>query len=114
LDLHPEKSKIVLSSQGICFLGFRNYDHHKLLKKSNLRKIRNKILNLKKVSDSGQECYGLAFATIRGWLAYSKTANSYSLRQKIISFFEMLFPGKIADVEINRWLKLGVSAARQM
>lgn len=113
LDLHPEKSKVLLASRGVCFLGIRNYSYHKLLKKSNLRKIRRKVLELKTDYDSRQVSYDLAFATLEGWLAYSKAANSYRQRQEIINFFERLLPGKVADVEVNRWLKFDSLAIHQ-
>lgn len=47
LEIHPDKSKIFRIEEGIGFLGFRNYYYHKLLKKSNLRKIHKKLLKTK-------------------------------------------------------------------
>ena len=36
LELHEDKSKIISLNKGIKFLGFRNFHHYKLLKKSNI------------------------------------------------------------------------------
>ena len=38
LELHPDKSNIIPLRNGITFLGYRLFYHHKLLRKSNLKK----------------------------------------------------------------------------
>lgn len=47
LELHPEKSKILILDHGINFLGFRVFYHHKLIRKKNIRKFERKLLSLK-------------------------------------------------------------------
>src|SRR3989344_2979950 len=42
LELHPDKSNIYSLSQGIDFVGFRNYYYYKLLRKRNIRKMRRR------------------------------------------------------------------------
>ena len=44
LELHPQKSKITSLSQGIDFVGFRNFYHFKLLRKRNIRNMERKII----------------------------------------------------------------------
>jgi len=41
--LHPEKSKILSLNEGIGFLGFRVFYYHKLLKKSNIKKMKKTL-----------------------------------------------------------------------
>ena len=79
LELHPQKSRIVLLSKGIDFVGFRNSHHHKLLRKRNIRNIRRKndfyrdrIISFSSIKDSYQ-----------GWQAYAKWGNTYKLREQI-------------------------------
>lgn len=79
LELHPQKSRIVLLSKGIDFVGFRNSHHHKLLRKRNIRNIRRKndfyrdrIISFSSIKDS-----------YRGWQAYAKWGNTYKLREQI-------------------------------
>jgi len=79
LELHPQKSRIVLLSKGIDFVGFRNFHHHKLLRKRNIRNIRRKndfyrdrIISFSSIKDS-----------YRGWQAYAKWGNTYKLREQI-------------------------------
>jgi len=43
LEIHAEKSKIIPLNKGISLLGYRVFYHHKLLRKSNIRNIMNKI-----------------------------------------------------------------------
>ncbi len=43
LELHPNKSKILLLKRGISFLGFRNYPYHRLLRKANIRTMKKRI-----------------------------------------------------------------------
>ena len=46
LELHPSKSNILPLRNGVTFLGYRIFYHHKLLRKSNLRKF-NRTFNEK-------------------------------------------------------------------
>ena len=105
LELHPDKSKIIELKQGISFLGFRVFYHHKLLKKSNILQMEKRLMELKEDFDNNKIDYNGVYASVEGWLAYAKTANTYNLRSRFIEIFESCFAGNIADVEISRWLK---------
>ena len=79
LELHPDKSKIILLSQGLDFVGFRNFYFYKLLRKKNIRKIENKIrlykqglIEREKITENFQ-----------GWQAYAKWASTYKLRKSL-------------------------------
>ena len=78
LELHKEKSKIVPLSEGIDFVGFRNFYYFKLLRKRNIRKMFSKVnkfkgkkLNYKQITEIFQ-----------GWNAYAKWANTFKLRKE--------------------------------
>ncbi len=43
LEIHPDKSKIIPLQNGITFLGYKIFYHHKLLRKSNLRRFEKKF-----------------------------------------------------------------------
>lgn len=80
LELHPQKSKITSLSRGVDFVGFRNFYHHRLLKKRNIKGIRIKIDKFKKgkyTKEKFQEIF-------QGWDAYARWSNSYKLRQELI------------------------------
>jgi RNA-directed DNA polymerase len=81
IELHPDKSRIVLLSKGIDFVGFRNFYYYKLLRKRSIRNMKRKIDLFK---------HGLIekdkfIASFQGWDAYAKWANTYKLRKNLIN-----------------------------
>ena len=83
LELHPNKSKILQLRRGINFLGYRVFYHHKLLRKSNLKKFernyKEKIENL-----GGDVHTNQLLASIEGWFGYAMWADTYKLRKEIM------------------------------
>jgi hypothetical protein len=79
LELHSQKSKIISLSQGVDFVGFRNFFYFKLLRKRNIRKILLKIEKYKRDKVSKEKI----IKSFQGWNAYAKWANSYNLRKEI-------------------------------
>jgi hypothetical protein len=79
IELHPEKSKIVSLSEGIDFVGFRNFYHFRLLRKRNIKNMERKfeLFALKLMS---QDKFIESF---QGWNAYARWANTYRLRREI-------------------------------
>ena len=58
LELHPNKSKIIPLRNGVTFLGYRIFYHHKLLRKTNIRKFErnfNEELKFLKIWDEAYE-----------------------------------------------------------
>ncbi len=105
LELHPDKAKIRALDRGICFLGFRVFYYHRLLKKSNIKKMKRKLLKFREQFEIDKINYDKIHASLEGWIAYASKGDTYNLRLKFIKKFEKLFPNKIADIEINIWLK---------
>ena len=82
LELHPEKSKIVLLGGGVDFVGFRNFYQFKLLRKRNIGNMKRKIEMFKgglMPKDKFQESF-------QGWNAYARWANTYKLRNSIVKY----------------------------
>ena len=105
LELHPNKSKIISLKKGINLLGFRVFYHYKLLNKRNIRKVKNNLSKLQYKLDGGNIDYDKVYTIFEGWLAYSKHANTYKLRKKLINHFELMFPNQVSSIEVNRLLK---------
>jgi len=78
IELHPDKSRIIPLSEGIDFVGFRNFYHHKLLRKRNIRNMEKKI----DLFSNDWICKEKMSEIFKGWNAYAKWANSYGLRKK--------------------------------
>lgn len=105
IELHPDKSKVIPLRQGINFLGFRNFYHYKLLRKTNIRKMQKKMKEFTKLYGAEQIDYDVVYDSFLGWFAYAKWANTYNLRKKIIGFLEENFSGEISTKEINKHVR---------
>ena len=105
IALHPDKTKILTLDKGINFLGLRIYCHHKLLKKSNVRKFKNKLSRIIYNYDHKHADYDEIYDTIEGWIAHGKNADTYNLRNKILAPLNDKFGGEISTKEYNRYLK---------
>ena len=88
IELHPEKSRVISLLRGVDFVGFRNFYHHILLRKRNIKNMERKINLLNKWGIS----YEKLLESFQGWNAYAKWANSYSLIKH--------FSGQISRVKI--------------
>ena len=79
LELHPDKSQVIPLSRGVDFVGFRNFYHHKILRKRNIKKMERKI----KLFSEMEMNYEQIMESFQGWQAYAKWANTVKLRRKI-------------------------------
>jgi len=105
LELHPGKSKIIPLKQGVNFLGLRVFYHHKLLRKTNLRKMKKTLITYKQLYQEGKLNYDTIYEYLQGWLAYAKQANTHKLRKKLLEAIEREFPNEIATLQINKLVK---------
>ena len=80
LELHQDKSKIVSLSNGVDFVGFRNFWKHKLIRKRNVKNMEKKIRNYKEEKISKSKICEI----FQEWNAYVKWADSYWLRRDIV------------------------------
>ena len=84
LELHPTKSNILPLRNGVTFLGYRIFYHHKLLRKSNLRKF-NRTFNEKLELCVGGRCtFDDLFNSLEGWFGYAIWADTYKFRKGIM------------------------------
>jgi hypothetical protein len=81
LELHPDKSRIINLSKGVDFVDFRNFYYFKLLRKRNIRNMKREI----DLFNKGKIPYKKLFESFQGWNAYSRWADSYRLRVKLIN-----------------------------
>lgn len=80
MELHKDKSKIISLSQGVDFVGFRNFYHFRLLRKRNIRKMFSKIKRYKNEEIS----YEKILEGFQGWNAYAKWGDSFKLRKNVV------------------------------
>lgn len=94
IQLHEEKTRIIPIEKGVTLLGFRVFYHHRLLKKSNARRIWKRLERLGRKCAEGEITKEKALQSLEGWLAYAKFANTYKLRKRIVAKFNGFFcPG---------------------
>jgi predicted PolB exonuclease-like 3'-5' exonuclease len=105
IEIHPDKSKIILLGNSLNFLGFRIFFYHKLLKKSNIRKMKTSFNLLKEKYVRREIDYDKIYDYFEGWIAYAKNANTYKMRKKITKQVEEAFPTEISSNEFNRYYK---------
>ncbi|MEW5996110.1 MAG: RNA-directed DNA polymerase [Candidatus Micrarchaeota archaeon] len=91
LELHPEKSKIILLRKGITLLGFRVFYRYKLLKKSNAKRIWKRLERFGRGYEKGEIGRKEVVRSLEGWLAYAGFADTYNLRRKVAARFNELF-----------------------
>ena len=80
LQFHPDKSRIISLSNGIDFIGFRNFYYFKLPRKRNIENMKRKIEKFSKGKISNNKFYEI----FQGWNTYAKWADAYELRLKIL------------------------------
>ncbi len=85
LELHPEKSEIYPLRNGITFLGYRIFYTYKLLRKRNINHFLNKFKEKLQFYHQGLISKEQLESFVQGWFGYSKFANTYKLRQKILN-----------------------------
>lgn len=84
LELHPQKSKVAPLSAGVTFLGFRIFYQYKLLKKSNRKRIIQRIAQFVEQYQSGHISEEEMFERLEGWNAYAMYANTYAFRTMLM------------------------------
>ncbi len=79
LELHQDKSRIVNLSEGVDFVGFRNFYYYKLLRKRNIKSMFLKTKSYNK----GEISKDKFLEIFQGWNAYAKWANTLKIRRRI-------------------------------
>ncbi|MBL7160897.1 MAG: hypothetical protein ISS93_03560 [Candidatus Aenigmarchaeota archaeon] len=87
IRLHPDKSRIYPLHKGTEFLGFRVFYYHKLIKRSNMRRIRKRLLEFKSIWGNDKELDQKILRSIDGWCAYAMQGDTYNLRGQITKSF---------------------------
>ncbi len=91
VNLHPEKSGIIMLDRGITLLGFRIFHHSRLVKKSSARRIWKRLEKLKKDHDKGKLTKEQADAKLLGWITFASFANTYKPRRRVQQRYNQLF-----------------------
>ena len=91
IEHHPQKSRIISLSRGVDFVGFRNFYYYRLLRKRNIKNMKQKIEMFKQGLMSEEKFLD----SFQGWSAYAKWANNYKLRENLRSSINTEFNGRL-------------------
>lgn len=83
LELHPNKCKIIPLNQGVNFLGFKVFYHHKTILKRNLQKLNKRLSELIADYKTKQGDINTISQVLEGWSGYAKQGNTYGLRKRL-------------------------------
>ena len=92
LQLHPDKSKVLDLGNGIGFLGFRIYQHHKRVKKKNIKRFGRKMARQRRQFNEWKIDIEKVVESFEGWLAHVSHANSFKYRKHLVRQFNTFFP----------------------
>lgn len=85
LKLHPSKSRIYRSDEGITFLGYRVWSDRIRLERSNVVRFRRRLKRMQKEYAKGEMTLKEVNQRIAGWLGHAKQADTGALRQQIFN-----------------------------
>jgi len=84
LTLHPRKSRIHATKEGISFLGYRIFKTHRLLKKENVLRMRRRLKKLSQSYAEGKIDFDEINTRIQSWVGHASHADTYRLRFRIL------------------------------
>ena len=99
LKVHPHKTRLQETSQGMNFLGFRVLPDRLRVRNDNLRKGRRRLKDLKSDYLNGIISKEQVYGSIQSWFAHLAHADTWHLRQQILAEIDWLdddpywFPG---------------------
>jgi RNA-directed DNA polymerase len=99
LKMHPLKSRVYKTTDGVSFLGFRHYRDHRVLLKPNIRRFRRRIRRAVAVgADAAQ-----VRSSIAGWSGFALLGDTVSLRTRLCRKFEKQKEGLSEMVPRSAW-----------
>ena len=85
LTLHNERAVVFPTRTGIPWLGFRVYPEYRRLRKDNVKAFRRRLRKLQIEYGTGQISQERVKASVQSWIAHASHANTYRLRQQMLS-----------------------------
>ncbi len=85
LKMHPRKCRVYKVDEGVCFLGYRMYSNHRLLKKQNALYFRRKLKKMQYDYRQGRIGADAVKQSIQSWIVHASHADTYRLRRRILA-----------------------------
>lgn len=87
LQLHPGKSRIYRTADGVTFLGWRLFPHQTRLDRGNIVRFRRRMRGLQNEYARGKAELADIRQRVRAWIAHADHGNTWRLRQKLLGQF---------------------------
>ncbi len=89
LRLHPNKSVISRTRDGVRFLGLRVFPDHRLLPRENLVRLRRRLRRMQRQYAAGAVAWPEVHGRLMSWQGHARHADTFRLRERI--FEEAVF-----------------------
>jgi len=85
LSIHPDKYRLLPTTQGVDFVGFVNFpDGRRKLRNDNVRRFERRLSRLKFEASRGEREWAQVTRSVQSWIAHASHAQSYHLRQDLL------------------------------
>jgi retron-type reverse transcriptase len=89
LSVHKDKCQVIKVDAGIDFLGYRIFPTHRLVRKSNVRRYKRKLRNMRQRYANAELEFKEITQRVMSWMGHIRWADSFHLRQQI--FKDLVF-----------------------
>ena len=86
LRVHPKKSQISATKDGITFLGQQIFTTHRRLKRANVLRFRNRLQDRLEIYRQGKLHPDMLECQLNSWLGHAKQADTFRLRKQIYNY----------------------------
>ena len=83
LRLHPHKSVISRSQDGVRFLGYRVFPDHRLLARENITRMRRRLRRYQAAFAQGELSAAEVRRRLVGWIGHAQHARTFRLRERL-------------------------------
>jgi RNA-directed DNA polymerase len=94
LTLHERKAQVFPARNGIPFLGWRLFPHHRRLRRENVRHAVHRLRRQQGAYARGELSLDELSTSVRAWLAHAAHGDTYQLRRQILGQFVFTPPRK--------------------
>jgi RNA-directed DNA polymerase len=89
LTLNERKTLLKHTGDGMDFLGYRLFYHHRLLRRKNMKKVRTRLARMARDYARGELNQSDVQKCLAGWLGYARFADSYNFRRRLFAGFRL-------------------------
>lgn len=89
LKMHEDKSQVFLIRKGVAFLGYKIYQTHRLVLKQNIKRLKKRLKKHFKLMREGVITKDKIIYSVQSWFGYAIHADSYGIRRRILSEFNL-------------------------